>query len=66
MPPSSGWTSRRPPGRLGTSRTTEPKRVFGAEARVAALVVDRLTRLGIDPGDVGVVTLFRAHADAVA
>ena len=28
--------------------------------------MDRLTRLGIDPGDVGVVTLFRAHADAVA
>ena len=36
------------------------------EAKIAALIVDRLRALGIDSNDVGVVTLFRAHAEAVA
>ena len=35
------------------------------EARVAALVVNRLVTLGICPSEIGVVTLFRAHARAV-
>jgi superfamily I DNA and/or RNA helicase len=35
------------------------------EAKIAAQIVNRLVGLGICPSDIGVVTLFKAHARAV-